>query len=181
MRKALLIILSALFYTTIVSAQSDFKLQPNGSFLSPDNKQYMVFEYPELSQQQLYEKFLVSISACYVSPKDVISSVTNEGISVNGHEDYFVSIKAMGQRLYLDARYVIKLYFKDGRVRVDAPIVSSLGPYHVDFGEWLYSQKIYKDGVPNPKKQQSIDDCNTFFKKLIDRFLKFEHEVQEDW
>ena len=70
MRKALLIILSALFYTTIVSAQSDFKLQPNGSFLSPDNKQYMVFEYPELSQQQLYEKFLVSISACYVSPKD---------------------------------------------------------------------------------------------------------------
>ncbi len=181
MKKFLFIILAALFYTTTISAQSDFRLQPNGNFLAPDNKSYMVFEYPELSQQQLYEQFLVSISSCYVSPKDVISSVTNESISVNGHDDYFVSVKVMGQRLYLDASYVIKLYFKDGRVRVDAPVILSLGPYHVDFGEWLHSQKIYKDGVPNPKKQQSIDDCNIFFKELINRFLKFEHEATEDW
>ena len=61
-----------------------FALQADGTMLAND-KSYIVVEFPDKTKSELYSDILVSLSAMYVSPKDVLSVVENESNTINGY------------------------------------------------------------------------------------------------
>lgn len=143
MRKILflLIILISPVCFAQVNNSVKFNLSENGVFLSQDGKDYITLEYPNESQSDLYNKFLVAITGTYVSPKDVISKIENQMISVHGYKEnalvipYIFKLKA-----YYDISYVLKYQFKDGKIRIDAPIITNL--YFINSNKGREEQNI---------------------------------------
>ncbi len=129
----------------------NFKLTPNGTLVGEDGKDYIVLEYPSLSQSDLYNNFLIAVTKLYVSPKDVISKVENSIISVRGNTPYSsenaIKAIALGITLYYDASYVLKFEFKDGRVKVSAPTIlnvrSSLNGDIEPFSKWVDINRFF--------------------------------------
>lgn len=154
--KKLLIILFLVLTTQYGIAQEkqefNFKLTPNGTLVDEDGKDYIVLEYPSLSQSDLYNKFLIAITKLYVSPKDVISKVENNIISVRGNTPYSsenaIRAIALGITLYYDASYVLKFEFKNGKVKVSAPTIlnvrSSLDGDIKPFPEWVKINRFFE-------------------------------------
>lgn len=164
--------------------KSSFQLQHNGTFLSPDGKDYIIFPYPEKTKNELYNQLLISISSMYVNPNSVISKVENEMISIRGYSPDFpgVTIKGILSGFYTaGAEYIIKIYFKDEKVKIDAPQIIAVGESNVTFNHWLNYHKVFKDGYPNPKHQVTIDHCNTQINALIEKIITLKQQSNNDW
>ncbi len=173
MKKLFLFFILFLFAGISFAQDIDFRIQPDGSFLNyKDNKDYVVIEYPDKTKNELYTNILTSVTKLYNSPKDVISKVENEVISINGISSDCVMLSGwLGVKVYFSIQYGIKFMFKDGRMRVDAPIIIRL--YNDSDSDikpisgWLSVQGIFKKGEPNPKKQNTIDDFNNTLNNII--------------
>lgn len=163
----------------------DFQLQADGTFKNNEEpKDYTVIEYEGKSREDLYSEILIGVTRLYNSPKDVISKVENEIISVNGISTNCVTLKGMmGVRVNFSIQYVIQFQFKEGKIRVDAPVISRLftddTPDIKPFSGWLKVQNVFKKGKPN--KQETINDFNNTLNGLINNILKGKTTTDEDW
>ena len=170
-----------------VCAQSpvNFKLQSDATFKTIDGKEYVVIHEEGKSASELYNEVLSSITLLYNSPKDIVSKVENSTISINGiNRDCVTAIGMFGVKVVLSIQYILQFQFKDGRIRVEAPILSRVFSETMDvqptIPDWLKAQKYFKDGKPNPKKQSTIDDFENTLNGLINRILTSK-KVEEDW
>lgn len=166
----------------------DFKLQADGTFINgSDGKNFVVIPFDGKSQSELYSEMLVAITRLYNSPKDVISKVEGEIISVNGISQNCVSLKAMmGIKVSFSIQYILQFQFKDGKIRVDAPVIarffSDNAPDISPFSGWLEAQKVFKKGEANPKKQNTVDDFNNTLNELINNIISnMGGKSEEDW
>ena len=98
-----------------------FALQADGTMVAND-KSYIVVEFPGKTKSELYSDILVSSSAMYVSPKDVLSVVENESITING---YAKECLHYGMNI-VSVNYSITILFKDGKIRINSPQVVSI-------------------------------------------------------
>lgn len=188
--KKILFFFAGLLITTIsIPAQNtvDFKLQENSNFINVlDGKSYSVITYDGKSQSELYSMILTSITKLYNSPKDVISKVENEIISVNGICTDYVIVKTPGMKMHFAFKYILKFQFKDGKVRIDAPIVSQMisqyepSSYTKPFQDWVNSWKIFKNGTVNPKRQDTANYLNNKLNSLINNILS-SHALNDEW
>lgn len=169
---------------------ASFMLQPDGSFLNYiDGKTFIVLEYPDRTKDNLYTNILTSVTKLYRSPKHVISKVDGEIISVNGIFSNCISYKAiLGLTAIYSIEYILKFQFKEGKIRVDAPIVlrcfndMTKVSEEVSFDEWLRIQSVFKDGYPNPKKQKTIDDFNYVLNSLILSIVsEVNNNLEDEW
>ena len=187
MKKSILSIVLILSIFPFLSAQnSSFRLQPDGTFLTIDNAKYIVKEFPNTSREELFNKLLVNISSLFISPQDVISSVPNEMISINAYADdipFLTVPSAMGKVSFAPGtHYVIKIYVKDNKVRIDAPIITGIGKAgQVEFTYWMNQYKLYKKGEKNPKHLDVFDSFHNHFDNLIQNILRANTAVEEDW
>lgn len=181
MKKILFILLIIPF---LCSAQkANFKLQSDASFLLDNGNKYYVME-AKGSQSDLYKKVLSSITKIYVSPKNVISKVENDMISINGiSEDFLTYNGMMGVKVLFSMQYNLQFQFKDEKIRVDAPTLIRLFTNNNQdikpISGWLNAQSVFKKGNPNPKKQYVIDAFNNNLNSLIDSILDF--KAEENW
>jgi hypothetical protein len=79
-------IFAPLFFCLILltSFSQSFKLTPAGFVSAADTTTtFVVIDAAGATQAQLYKKALLYLSSLYVSPKDVLSTVDNESITVN--------------------------------------------------------------------------------------------------
>lgn len=178
MKKILFTILAMMCLTNIYAQQTvDFKLQPDGSFINQsDGKDFEVLTFDGKTKDELYSEVLIAVTKLYNSPKDVISKVDGELISINGISQNCVTLKAMmGVRVSFSIQYILKFQFKDGKLRVDAPVVSRFfsdgAPDISPFSGWLDVQNVFKKGQPNPKKQSTIDDFNNTLNDLLNNII----------
>lgn len=121
MKKVL--ILLALLMPLMCSAQ--FILE-NGSFVSEDDKNYIVYEFPGKTKAELYKMVKSSIIDLFVSAKDVLSENENESLKIRGVSQKDVFTKSMGMTFNIETTYTIQFHFKEGKVRVDAPYIVSM-------------------------------------------------------
>ena len=119
MKKIILILLVLL--PAICNAQ--FELTPNGFVDQNTKKDFIIKEFASQSAIDLYNKSLVSITSMYRSPNIVASKVEGEIININGTGTITVK-RIMNFDYTIDYNFILR--FKDGRVRFDAPIVSSI-------------------------------------------------------
>ena len=164
---------------------ADFKLQFDGTFKTIDGKEFIVVEKEGKSASELYNEILQSVTLQYNSAKDVISKVDNSVISINGISTDCVTLSSMfGVKVRFSIQYILQFQFKDGKIRVEAPVLSRLFTDRAldikPISGWLNAQSIFKKDKPNPKKQSTIDDFENTLNGLINSLLTAKN-VESDW
>ncbi len=186
MNKSFICVVVLLLVTIFGHAQSsvDFKLQSDATFKTTDGKEYVVIQKEGKTASELYNEILNSVTLLYNSPKDVVSKVENNTISINGISSDCVTLSGMlGVKVSFSIQYILQFQFKDGRIRVEAPKLSRVFTGTTDvrpISGWLKTQNIFKKDKPNPKKQSTIDDFENTLNGLINRILTSK-KVEEDW
>lgn len=146
-----------------------------------DGNNYIVVEFPELTKSQLYNKVLTNINSIYNSGKDVVSVVQDESISISAHQKNAIQSK-------FEIDYKLNLLFKDGKIRIDAPLFDMYNYASGDFSGTKVPLKLVKDGILgfwiyNTKgkltNQKAYDDLSNFFNVLIGSILK--DISNDDW
>lgn len=163
-----------------------FYLQQDGTMLSANKDKYVVKEFLNTSKEELYNRTLIALSSLYINPQKVLSTVANEMISISAYADEipFITVStAMGKISGSPGcNYVLKLYFKDNKIRIDSPVILGIGTFNeVGLSLWLKRQRVYKNGVVNPKHQKTIDSVNSYFDNLINKILQPNDITNENW
>lgn len=186
------ILFLALLSPIFVFGQNSFIVQKSGDFLTEDGKDYFVVEFEGKSQEELYKQVLVNVHKMYVSPKDVLSSVEYESISINAITDpvYYdrVLVSAFSRKL----DYTITVQFKDGRLRVNAPVINAcitkdeanVNGFSRSNHFWdviQNSTKLFdKDGSVNKKKVDKFNAINETINGLITALVFGTNEEDDD-
>lgn len=182
-----LIVILAIMLPMAMKAQ--FVLTPDG--FQSDGKDYYAVEV-EGTQSELFNKAKSAITQIYVSAKDAATFSEPTVISLNGFTKG-IQIKDGPRTVELDMRYTMKILFKDGKIRFDAPNVLSLSTFNSgrDLSLYLgrgggpgfndYGYIFKKDGkVRNEKAVQSLEKYfNTLIQTIVNDIKN--PVVDEDW
>lgn len=179
MRRILsLAILLLICFTVHAQFKAHFYLQRDGTFKTKDNANYAVIEYDGIPADRLYTMVKNNINSLYKSPKDVMSEVENTSITVRGYDNK-ITINKFGYSGY----YNLNFKFKDGKIRVAAPIVdkdvySPSGDIRNDFSDVAASFFNKKDGSIKPKKIKYKEYTENNLNLIIYKIIQNQEESQ---
>lgn len=89
-------------------------------------KDYLVYEVPGLSASELKASTLNTISSMYCSPKDVVTSLSDNMIQLEGYISRAYYSKA-GDSVYpADFSFTWTMQFKDGKIRINIPKIKQI-------------------------------------------------------
>lgn len=89
-------------------------------------KNYLVYEVPGLSASELKASTLNTISSIYCSPKDVMTTLSDNMIQLEGYISRAYYSKA-GDSLYpVDFSFTWTMQFKDGKIRINIPKIKQI-------------------------------------------------------
>lgn len=90
------------------------------------SKDYLVYEVPGLTASELKASVLNTISAMYSSPKDAVTSLSDNMIQLDGYAARVYYSKA-GNALYpVDFTFAWTMQFKDGKIRINIPKIKQI-------------------------------------------------------
>ncbi|WP_461534250.1 DUF4468 domain-containing protein [Sinomicrobium sp.] len=190
--------LSAIFILLIAQvslAQQHFTLTPEG-FVAQDKSDYVVIEKPGKTQKELYLSVLNTLNTMYKDPKEVLSLIEGESITVKGYEENAIvhrarpDIISIGKPSYnYDVSYSITFQFKDGKIRVNRPDFECRRWWE-NFGSWGSLPLLGKNGFSifnsNKRKygeirsQESYNGLIKYFNDLINNIIQ-KSETVNDW
>lgn len=123
MKKALSIIVALL---PLVAGAQKFTLTPNGFVNADDTSKTFVVVEMQGTQAELYAKAKTAVTSLWNSAKDVMSYNEPDIIVVNGYSPTAANFHKWGRDNVAEMTYRLQIQFKDGRIRIDAPVVGSL-------------------------------------------------------
>lgn len=85
------------------------------------SKDYLVYEVPGLSASELKASTLNTISSMYSSPKDVVTSLSDNMIQLEGYISRAYYSKAGTDFYPVDFTFAWTMQFKDGKIRINIP------------------------------------------------------------
>lgn len=187
MKKQILLIALILLVFNSYSQGKYFNLTKSGFINSLDSsKQYVVLPIEGKTQKELYAIFLNKLNGLFVSPKDVLNPVEYESISVNGLAKRLVHDT---MNTAYDLNYTLVFQFKDGKVRVDRPLINKMIYYGMS-----NSREIYLNAGSNfmagytsiwtkkglIKEVAAKEELEYFFDAFIDELVN-ESTKSESW
>lgn len=197
MKKCLLFLL--VMVATTVNAQ--FKLTINGFVSEEDNsKDYVVYTFDGVSQEQLYVKVLSFVHKKFKNPDVVLNEIKNEMVTITGSQEKCISVdkpkKILGSKYSFsggyDLEYSIPIQFKEGRIKVDAPNFECKGKsgeknaYLVlsgsngGFGAEVRTGLFKKNGEPS--RENAIKMLEDYFNGFCGELVAFIKEASnEEW
>lgn len=186
MKKFILLIL-VILVCGIAKAQftSRFKMNYDGGFTTQEGKSFDVAIFDNKDATELYDMVKKNISLTFRSPKDVESNVDDKIISIYGYAPRCTFFTAPGMKFYLSFDFSLKFQFKDGKIRIEAPIL-----YEMRGSAWENLEKTFRakgifsrDGVlsDNPKKRQTVTMLEDYFNKIINDIINGNYRSNEDW
>lgn len=185
--KLLFLIIGLAIYQIGLAQNIKFILTNAGTLVNQkDSSDFVVVNFDGKSKNEIFEEALKAVTMAYNSPKDIISKVENEMISINGTNPSCTVYRSLGIPIYFGMDYVIKLQFKDGKMRINAPYISRWfadnAPNITPFSGWLKAQSVFKNGKPNPKKQYTIDGIEGSFNNLLNSIsASMFNQNKESW
>lgn len=183
-----------------VMAQTDetmlFELQSDGTFRAADGKDYVILDFEGKTASELYQLFLSSAVKGYATERQHTREVENVSFAIEGVTDT-LSLKGSGT-LVMSHDYQVMFHFRDGRVKVDAPIlttcyaslkfmgvVGKLERQRGSFSEWVKDGSPFlkfKDGRPaNNKYLKNWEIINRKTNELINCVLEQLNMEEGDW
>ena len=121
MKKALFICgFLMLVMSSFSQKEVEFFLQSNGSFLTADSSDYVIVPFEGKTASELYSMVKSNAMSLYRDPKEVMSEDESVAIKI-------CELKNIDENLYYDyyGDCSFLFQFKDGKIKVDAPSVSS--------------------------------------------------------
>ncbi len=185
--KRFIAIVSLLMIPSLAFCQY-FELAPNGMVSSTENeKKFVVLEFPEKNQTELFDLAHSYIVSTFNSAKDVMSESRPNVLSVNA---ILPCIFKAGFNYDVLVSYKYSFTFKDGRVKVDFDVLSfslppqsknpkfSIGLTASGFGSYGVFKK--NGAVASAPTKNAIEDCaNGLTKGLADALA--EKNTDDDW
>lgn len=163
-------IITLIFITQNVSAQY-FKLHPQG-FLTEDKQDYKVLEVTGQKQSQLYVNVLNAINTLYSNPQKGLSTVEGESISLTAYKKKAFKGSGGIMTYDYDVDYTLSFLFKDGKIRVNAPVFEA-GFMNYN-GTWnnMNVQRSYFKGNGDVKSEKNYKQINDFFNQTINDIIE---------
>ena len=160
-----------------------FELTKDG-FKSNVGKDYIVIEVNG-SKEELFKKSKLYFNSIYKNPDEVMSVVDKEAINIGGYSSK--SIRRSNLHRF-DMNYTLIFSFKDGRVKVDSPVIRLTTFTGKSQEMFIYRKKsdlmgsyfgIYgKDG--KIRYQKAIDDLNNYFNSYLVEYINAV-KGNDDW
>lgn len=174
-----------------------FNLTENGFVPAiGDNAKFIVIDKAGQTQEELFNQVKSYITASYVSPKDVLSENGTEMITLNGVSDGDVQCKKGFVMLPFRTNYTIVFLFKDGRIRINCPIINSILAESYTLGGQLsgsYQLTLTKnDDVLGGREQIAVfkgkgkttkgakESIEKYFNSLIENIVNY-NPSEEEW
>jgi hypothetical protein len=105
------------FIPVFTTGQEKFVVSASG-LLTESSSDYMVVQFSGKTKAELYKAVLLFANKKYVNPKNVISTVENESITINGLA--LESIHRTPGHVF-DMEYTFNIEVKDEKMKVTAP------------------------------------------------------------
>jgi hypothetical protein len=182
-----LALLSVFIFLTFASfCQLKFELTPKGFVSTTDtSKEYIVIEVSGKSKADLFKKLELYVNKTFVSPKDVISKVDNESITLNGYAER--AIRRNGMHVF-NMNYTINFEFKDGKIKVSSPTFRLTTYTTKKQNLWLVSNNSFDGsdlGIYNTKYKLKSDmakeDLEKYFDNFISKLSSYLQKENVDW
>ena len=164
---------------------SKLKMNYEGNFTTQDGKAFDVVTFEEKGATELFDMVKKNVALAFRSPKDVESNVDDKIISIYGYAPKCTFFTAPGMKFYLSFHFSLKFQFKDGKIRIEVPVLSEM-----EGSAWPTLQMTFKakgifskDGVlsEKPKKRQTVTMLEDYFNGLINRIINGDDKANEDW
>ena len=167
-----LILLIAFVLATSTYGQY-FELTSHGFKSDQDKtKDFVVLDFPEKKQSELYMEVLDVLNKKYVSANNVLSKVESQSITINARGK---NIRRTSSHSF-ENDYTIVLAFKDGKMKIAAPVVN-LTSYaaghpqemHLTYGGLSLDGShfgIYKKSG-KVKYKKAVEDLNQFANEFV--------------
>lgn len=169
--------------------EAQFLLTPDG-FVNPKTpgKNYVVYEFPGKSQQEIFNATVSYLYSIYVNPDVVLSLSGNNLITINGLGKNAIQTD---RKSFYDIKYTISIQIREERMRINAPYIVSMdnpnnAPYN--YSEfYIVGLGYFKNGVFNKKgkviNETALFSIETFFEDYISRLRNgiFSGSNEEDW
>ena len=121
MKKFLFIAVLCLSAVLSVNAQVEFKLTSDGTFHMRDGRNFAVVPFDKKTAHEIYTALFTNASEVFRDPKQkVIITIDGASINIRAYDPKLTYAK---EGEYLGTYYNLNFEVKDGKVKVDAPIV----------------------------------------------------------
>ena len=168
----------------------EFKLQRSGAFLTAAGEEYAVVEFQGKTAEELYQMVKDNVSEYYENPEDILTEEDNK-LTVRGGCKDFVMWTFMMVATQFGAFYDLTFRFKDGRIRIDAPVIEDelIATASVlkkgtsaSFKSMLGS--FYKNGELKEKSKPKVIQIENYINTTVNQLLgliKSKTADDDDW
>lgn len=187
MKKSVLSILIAFCGLIAANAQTpkvEFTISPSGTFVSDDGKDYVIYYEEGKSAHELYQRVCTNVGKVYNSAKDVLSAVDDKSVAIRAFSDNLIIGEViMGLKFYYSFYYNLLFEFKDGRVKISAPVIGELKLDNKRSTLYKKSQKFFnKDGSVKKNKATEKSLIEYEFNSIIAKLLGIDSSSSnDDW
>ena len=181
MKKIIFFVYLTLLSLCMYAQQESFVLRSNGTFTNrANNSSYILLKCPGISQQDLYYNFLVTLQNKCLTAEGQYSVVPNKSINIYRYESKFkVSGGFWGATFNGYLYYKFMFQFRDGQVRIEAPIVDHLGnPYTKTESYWQFQDVLElvglfeKDGSVKEKRRDQVEKLESDVNGVLADIIK---------
>ena len=187
MKNKIFVISMLLFNLSSYSQVKYFTLTKFGFINVLDSsKNYIILPFDGQTQKELYSIFLNKLNGLFVSPKNVLSTVEYESISVNGVAKRLIHDNV---NTAYDLNYTLFFQFKDGRIRIDKPIINKIIYYGMSNSREIYlnAGSDFFGGYTSIWNKKGIvkefkvkEELEHFFDTFIDELL-IKSKKKDEW
>jgi hypothetical protein len=112
-----------------IANDGKFHFVPNtdGTFTTIDGRQFYIVRKDKQSAHKIYEQLCANVSQIFINPDRVISGIPDKVLIVNGLAKKLSPVKVGEFTTYHDVFYRIEILIKDGRLRVNTPLITKIG------------------------------------------------------
>lgn len=178
--KRTVIFYSLFFLCVITNAQTlvNFYLKPDGTFQTNEGNSFVVIEYEGKTAQELFNLVKANVLTLYNNPQHVLNEIEPSNITIRALSDKLYSTYKLGAAFVeYRAMYTLVFQFKDGRIRINAPLVdrqldvtATAVPIPKTFVS-LIDDWFDKDGNVKKKKKDSVAKIEMMFNYPINYLL----------
>ena len=163
------LMIALLLLVQLVSFGQQFSFVPySGIRDSKDqSKDYIAFNFPNMSSGDIKAAVVSKLSSLYNSPKDVINSIGDNVISLDASVIGLFYRKAGNDTYKVDADFTMTIHIKEGNIRYDAPVFHQL--YYNTFMGRLrmdMTQKIYYLIEEDSERSSTVNYFNNLVSEL---------------
>ena len=185
MKKILFIAVLCLSAVLSVSAQVEFKVSPDGTFHLRDGRNFVVVPFEGKTAHEIYSTLFTNASEVYRDPKQkVIITIDGSSVNIRAYDPKLTNSKPTE---YLGGYYTLNFEVKDGKVKVDAPVVDEIltrtkdGVRDKDFSKLVRSW--YQEASLQAKFQDNASYTESEFNSFINGILtgNFIGDSSDNW